>query len=109
NLLIRCEVLGWRRRARSEQQDLFKGVFISEGEVDDLLATISAQEGGAAASETDTLREQAAALCREIAERRLAALAQGTYLPLAHLAHIFCLTPLEEQLILICLAPEFDL
>jgi SpoVK/Ycf46/Vps4 family AAA+-type ATPase len=109
NLLIRCEVLGWRRRARSEQQDLFKGVFISEGEVDDLLAAISAQAGGAEASETDTLREQAAALRREIAERRQAALAQGAYLPLAHLAHIFCLTPLEEQLILICLAPEFDL
>ncbi len=114
NLLIRREVAGWRKRAAGEQSDLFKGVFISEGEVDELLAAISAQAEGAAAGaavtdESDALRAQASALRREITERRQAALAQGVYLPLAQLAHAFALTSLEEQLLLICLAPEFDL
>jgi SpoVK/Ycf46/Vps4 family AAA+-type ATPase len=109
NLLIRREVSAWRRSAGEAQQDLFKGVFISEGEVDELLESISAQARGADAAGADLLREQASVLRRDINERRQATLEQGVYLPLAHLSHAFRLSPFEEQLVLICLAPEIDL
>jgi SpoVK/Ycf46/Vps4 family AAA+-type ATPase len=38
--------------------------------------------------------------------RRTASLDAGVYLPLPYLAHLFHLTPFEEQCLLICLAPE---
>ena len=104
NLLIRREVSGWREPAAQEPQDIFRGVYISEGEIDRLLDAADAP-GGDPAPEFE---ERAGALGEEIAARRAATLEAGTYLPLAHLAHVFSLSPFEERVVFICLAPELD-
>src|SRR6185503_11804395 len=53
--------------------------------------------------------EAAVAVRAELEARRQASLDQGVYLALPRLAGIFGLTRFEEQLILLCLAPEIDL
>jgi SpoVK/Ycf46/Vps4 family AAA+-type ATPase len=85
--------------------DSFRSVFISEDEVVQLLGTDREQDK----DEVEQLRNRAAAMREQIWQRRQAASEQGVYLSLLHLAHIFRLTPFEEDLILICLAPEIDL
>jgi SpoVK/Ycf46/Vps4 family AAA+-type ATPase len=107
DLLIRGEVVRFRQRSREEQMDGFRGVFISESEVDQLLR--AADQEQSPDEELKRLRDQAGTLRDQIRQRRQAASEKGTYLSLAHLAHIFHLSPVEEDLILICLAPEIDL
>lgn len=107
HLLIGREVLRSRKRTRTEQTDMFRGVFISETEVDELL--VAEQDDIPAGEGPELLQRQAAVLREDITERRQASVENGIYLPLAHLAQIFSLTFFEEQVILICLAPEVDL
>lgn len=104
NALISREVANWRQLCHRAQPEMFGGMFISEEEIDGLQHQLRHQP----TEDVDELREQSAALRREISERRRATLEQGTYLPLAHLAHIFALTPAEEQIVLVCLASEID-
>ena len=106
NLLIRAEVARCRWLVSRDRPDSFRGMFISEGEVDQLLGASDQQQGS---GEVEHLRTQADAAHEEIWQRQQAAGGQGVYLSLPHLAQIFRLTPLEKDLILICLAPEIDL
>ena len=53
-------------------------------------------------------REQTAALRREIDERILRSLDENIFLTLPYLGNLFGLTPFEEQVVLIALAPEID-
>ena len=107
HLLIGREVVRSRKRTHTEQTDMFRGVFISETEVDELL--VEANDEIAGRDGLEVLHHQAAVLHEEIRERRHASVENGIYLALAHLAQIFSLTFFEEQVILICLAPEVDL
>jgi SpoVK/Ycf46/Vps4 family AAA+-type ATPase len=107
HLLIRREITRWRQHARSGQPDIFKGVFISEGEVDQLIGEQSNEVENL--DGVEDLQNQAADMREEIRQRRRVTMERGTYLSLPHLAHIFGLTPFEEQLVLLCLAPEIDL
>lgn len=107
HLLIGREVLRWRRRGSTQPADIFKGVFISDGEVDQLLGETPDRQAGD--DEIEALQLRAGALREEIRQRRRVTVEQGTYISLAHLAHLFGLTPFEEELILLALAPEIDL
>src|SRR4051794_29247979 len=107
HLLIRREVTRWRSRALPDQPDIFRGVFISEGEVDQLIGEQSDQ--AVSHDDVEDLQNQASLMRAEIGRRRRATLERGTYLSLPHLAYIFGLTPFEEQVVLIALAPEIDL
>jgi SpoVK/Ycf46/Vps4 family AAA+-type ATPase len=107
NLLIRSAVLEMRMSSPRDQQEIFKGVFISDGEIDQLLSQNSAPEPRQ--SEDGGARAAAAAMRREIAEMRNAAIEGRVYLGLPHLAYLFGLTTFEEQIILIYLAAELDL
>ena len=104
NLLIRREVSRWRQHSAEGAQDIFRGVFISEGEIDELLDA-SAE---ARPDPLQDLEERVAALGEEITTRRAATLEKGIYLPLAHLLHIFSLSEFEERIVFICLAPELE-
>jgi SpoVK/Ycf46/Vps4 family AAA+-type ATPase len=106
-LVIGREVVRSRRRSRAEQTDMLRGVFISEAEVNQLLG--DADDGMAGRDEVEALQHQATVLRSEIRQQRRASVENGVYLSLVHLARIFGLTPFEEQVILICLAPEIDL
>jgi SpoVK/Ycf46/Vps4 family AAA+-type ATPase len=105
NLLIHREVARWRQLSHKDQQEIFRGMFISEGEIEHVMRTMIEPQGGL---EDGEARQRAVDLREEIEQRRRATRERGTYLPLPHLAQTFMLTAAEELIILICLAPEID-
>jgi SpoVK/Ycf46/Vps4 family AAA+-type ATPase len=108
DLLTRREVLRFRQSLPKEQADLFKGMFISDGEIDRLLGEERQTAGEAEDDELASL-DRAAARCRqEIARRKQASLENGAWLTLPRLTNLFGLSSFEEQALLICLAPELD-
>jgi len=56
NLLIRSAVIEMRQSAPRDQQEIFKGVFISDGEIDQLLTLTPT--GAAARDEGDASRHE---------------------------------------------------
>src|SRR2546423_1889609 len=109
DLLLRREVLCTRLPPASEPQ-FFKGVYLSEAEIDGLLGERSSPGGEPQlAALLDELRSAASALRLEIEARQRAALERGVFLALPHLARLFGLTPFETRAAAICLALEADL
>jgi len=109
DLLLRREVLCTRLPPASEPQ-FFKGVYLSEAEIDGLLGEPSSPGGEPQlAALLDELRSAASALRLEIEARQRAALERGVFLALPHLARLFGLTPFETRAAAICLALEADL
>jgi SpoVK/Ycf46/Vps4 family AAA+-type ATPase len=107
DLLLQREVLRWRRGLAKDTHDVFRTVYISDGEIDQLLGDASAS--AADYSRLESVRDAAASSRSIITERRRRNLEAGAYLALPQLAHLFGLTPFEEQVVLICLAAELDL
>ncbi len=112
DLLLNVQIARQRRDPAYANFNEFRGLFISEEEID-LLAD-KAQcipEVGSAEDEpeiqdllaTIEQREQ------EIARKTSLALEQEVYLPLVWLAHLFGLTPFDIDTLLVCVAPELDL
>jgi SpoVK/Ycf46/Vps4 family AAA+-type ATPase len=104
-LMLRREVQRFRRLRPDDQPEPFRGLFINEGEVDRSLD----RQGEPSGDEPDA--EWRSSICerRELIDaRRRASREQGIYLSLPRLAQMFGLTTFEEQLIVICLAPELD-
>jgi SpoVK/Ycf46/Vps4 family AAA+-type ATPase len=109
DLLLRREVLCSRLPPAAEPQ-LFKGVYLSEAEVEQLLGECAAPDAGSAAgAQLEELNAAAAALRLEIDARSQATLESGTFLALPHLARLFGLTPFEAGAVAACLALEADL
>jgi AAA+ superfamily predicted ATPase len=107
-LLIEREIIIGRSGRGPEQGDPFKGLYVSESEVERLI-TVSGRPAAADDADTQSLLEQAAAARRQIDQRRQASLASGVYLALPHLSRVFALMPFEERIVLLALAPEVDL
>jgi len=105
DLLIKAEVARFRDFTTENRPDLFRGIYISDAEIDSLTADSDSRAVDQAASS----RQRAAELQEEIWQRRQATLKKGWPLSLPQLARLFDLTRFEEALILICLAPEIDL
>jgi SpoVK/Ycf46/Vps4 family AAA+-type ATPase len=81
-----------------------RGLYLSEAEVQRLLQPPT----GEVAERARDLLAQAETLDATISQRREASLAAGVPLRLPLLAQLFGLTPWEERLLLMCLAPEVD-
>jgi AAA+ superfamily predicted ATPase len=107
-LLIHREILRGRACYEREQGDPFKGLYVSQNEIERLLSG-SGSEPEVDDSDARMLFDQAAAARRVIDERREASLAAGVHLALSQLARVFALTPFEERILLLALAPEIDL
>jgi ATPase family associated with various cellular activities (AAA) len=110
DLLIRSRV-AHLRRVQSEDEN-FRGLYISEQEVDALLARPLGEpqwlHGGdrGQLADVDTALQE---LSATIAQRRSASLEQGIDLRLDRLARIFRLDAFDVDVLLICLAVEVDL
>lgn len=110
DLRLRLQVLWMRQRNGQHNEDEFRGLYISEEEIDGLVA------GGLAAEEpADQLAPGnsplAVALRRsqaEIASRKTESLASGVSLRLCRLADEFSLSAFELDTLLVCLLPEID-
>ena len=85
----------------------FKGLVVSDTEISELLDGPQ-ERMGPLADHDRRLRQAAADLHREIRERGLAAQRRGVSLFLPRLSELFGLSQLEEQGLVICLAPELD-
>jgi SpoVK/Ycf46/Vps4 family AAA+-type ATPase len=109
DLLIQCEVR--RARARHAADEQFQGLYLSEQEIDEMMARPAglphwAMLDGdpAAAGPAGVL----AAIGGGIARRATESARRNIELRLIELARIFSLTPLDIDIVLVCLAPELD-
>lgn len=110
DLLIRVQV--WRARQLHTGDDLLAGLYISEEEIDALMAEPAGLPRWAADSAPRSRPEVQAALDRieaGLAQFRAESVRQGVDLRLEALARLFQLTPFEVDTLLVCLAPELDL
>ena len=108
DLLLRREVLRWRRGLPKQSQDIFKTVYITDDEIDQLLGD-TADATAADYSQLEAIEAAVVAVRAEIEQRKQASLEKGIYLSLPQLTKLFHLTPGEEQMVMICFAPEFEL
>src|SRR4051794_13935979 len=92
DLLIKAEVTRFRDFTTENRPDLFRGIYISDAEIDSLTADRDSRAVDQAASS----RKRAAELQEEIWQRRQATLKKGRPLSLPQLARIFDLTRFEE-------------
>jgi SpoVK/Ycf46/Vps4 family AAA+-type ATPase len=105
DLLIQQRVLAFRQQRQAIQgMAAAKGVYISHDEVDALLGQEATSDPEPCVvtelhHQRETLQSAMHARIRESAER-------GIFLALPSLAHLFALSPLELQTVMVCLAPE---
>jgi hypothetical protein len=88
DLRLRLAVDAFRDQLAEKARDPFRGLYITEGDVDELLASVPAAE---------------------LATRLLSGPAAETAPRMKQLAHLFQLSPFEQEALLICLAPDLDL
>ena len=115
DLLVRMRVLQLRQ-VDAHPDDEFRGLYVSEEEVDALLTTPAGTPPWALAEKPPSpspqiapLRQVLARLTAQIATRTEASLQAGVELRLERVASLFSLSPRERDALLVCLAPEVDL
>jgi ATP-dependent 26S proteasome regulatory subunit len=112
DLKLRSRVLQLRSQYNRSADQEFRGVYISEEDMDDILTTPACfrkttSRSNDAASEP--LEENLRQVELEIKKIKAGGLQQGVTLRLEQLRQMFCLTPFELDALLICLVPEVDL
>jgi SpoVK/Ycf46/Vps4 family AAA+-type ATPase len=104
DLLIQLQVL--KIRHKKEVVDGFQGLYVSEDEINTILDdTYPANDED---QHIQTIIELIAELEQELEAKKVESLRRGITLNLPQLANIFGLTPLEIDVVLICMAPELD-
>jgi SpoVK/Ycf46/Vps4 family AAA+-type ATPase len=101
--LLQAEILRARSSPEVGRQELFRGMYISDREVDRLL-----REEPESDTRVGTLRETARALRTGIDARIAASIEEGVALALPHLSALFGLTAFETRVLLAAIAPEVD-
>jgi AAA+ superfamily predicted ATPase len=114
DLKLRLQVLEAHSRDKFWNGDELRGLYISEEEASNLTAAglTCEQDGIPSALENpdyQSLREDLAQLERQIDERKAESLRQGRELRLELLGDRFALTPVDKDILLLCLLPELDL
>lgn len=111
DLLVRVQV--WRARQLHAGDNEFSPYYIAEGEVDALLEQAVGRPLWADMPLPDGKAQEVAAILAQqadaIAARTAVAESHGIDLRLPRLSRLFDLTPLEQDILLISLAPEIDL
>jgi len=107
DLRIRLRIERWRQRASHGGEDEFRGLYISEEEIDSLIAA------GPAPAETPNpndppLANALAKLEHEIAGKKARSIERGVPLRLHRITGEFGLNEFETDALLICLLPEID-
>jgi len=117
DLLLYIQALQSRKQQQQEYEftaiasaawDEFRGLVLSEEEIDNLLSENISERRHASALDISDLVEALEKMRAQIKEKRKVSIEQGVYLSLPHLSYLFQLTPFEEQIVLFCLAPELD-
>jgi hypothetical protein len=106
-LLVRHAVLNERKEHGRGPDDPFKGLYISDHEVERLVAAAGHGEAGDDDS-FGVLLDEAVAMRHDIDARRQSSAVCGVNLALPHLARVFSLRALEEHIVLLALAGEIE-
>jgi SpoVK/Ycf46/Vps4 family AAA+-type ATPase len=113
-LAVRREVVRFRLAVGPRADDDLRGLYISDEEVDGLLSgeirasqLLDAPRVGGDILQEFSRGEQG--ILDQIASLEKQAAAQGIEVRLSRLAELFRLSPLEREVVVICLAPEIDL
>jgi len=113
--MIQQQVIRFRQQRHSATQDDFRGLYISENEIDNLISHLI--ETNASPKQTSsTPIDMAMSGCaddirkleNEILDRKNKAKINGTELRLEYLKHAFCLSSIDVDILLIGLLPELD-
>jgi SpoVK/Ycf46/Vps4 family AAA+-type ATPase len=107
DVLIRRQV--WWTRHTQGPEDEFRGLYISEREIDALVTPPPAQLDPQAASHLAEFQHALEQHCAEIAQRKAVSEQAGLVLRLERLRLLFGLTSFDIDTVLLCLAPEIDL
>ncbi len=102
--LVHLEIQRFRKSGSDDNSNEFKGLLITEEEVNSLLKKDPIND-----LESQKILNYIEGLKRQIANRTQATLTQKIYLPLYRLTYLFHLDPFEKDVLLIALAPELDL
>ena len=109
--LRRIDLLIQRAVVRSRQSQLsddeFRGLYITEAEVDALLTQPIGQAASTVPDDSSSLAHSE--VTREIAGRKAESVRHGVELRLEDARRLFALTDFDVDALLICLAPELDL
>lgn len=110
DLQLHREVLLSRRQQKHEQETGLQALFVSDAEIDRFLKTTDSENAvEKIPAEVEALTQTAHDRRLQIEARKQATAEAGMSLALPHLARLFGLTPAEEMVILVCLAPEAEL
>lgn len=108
DLLLNAQVARQRLDPAYAGFNEFRGLFITEAEVDQALADKPQKPQAADQTEAETLANAARRLETGIAHKA-AEREPGVELPLLRVADLFQLSPFDLDALLLCLAPELDL
>ena len=104
DLLLADAIADFRHQRDQTVPQEFQGFYLSDAEIDRLV-----NRGNQPETALDTETRQKAAHCYEILQQRIAAsLEAGLWLRLPHISKTFGLSPFEQDLLLLALAPEID-
>ncbi len=106
DMRIQAQVVRFRSRQIKDLPGQFRGLAVSDSEVDHLLRGVSAEP-----THTPQLNELSGAITQfeaHITDRVTQSIGYGVYLPLYVLARAFGLSNFERQCVVICLAAELD-
>ncbi|HWR26449.1 MAG TPA: AAA family ATPase [candidate division Zixibacteria bacterium] len=95
------------RKESSDDMDNFRGLYISEKEVDVILQTLPNKSNDTVYSDKEL--ERIEKIREEISRKKVESLKQGKELRLHLLSGLFHLQPFEIDALLVCLASELDL
>ncbi len=113
DLLIHHQIKLMREGRQNNTPEEYRGLFISEEEVDEFLkGEVNFDKAGTSSSDKHSnvgLINYLQALQTHILQKVTATSEKGVYLPLFRLAHLFHLNPFEIDCLLICLAHELEL
>lgn len=104
DLLLADAIARFRHQRDQTVPQEFQGFYLSDAEIDQLVA-----RGNLPEPMSDTETRQKAAYCYKVLQQRVAASVEaGLWLRLPHISKSFGLSPFEQDLLLLALAPEID-
>ncbi|MFC1944174.1 AAA family ATPase [Chloroflexota bacterium] len=109
DLRLRFEIMRMRQRNGDHEEDKFRGLYVSENEIDDFVS-LSTCCWGRNSSGLNSMPQAIALkqLEEEISLKKSVSLNTGVVLRLSELANMFNLSDFELDILLICLLPEID-
>jgi AAA+ superfamily predicted ATPase len=112
-LKVQLRLVSMRQDNRQSEENGFKGLYISEKQIDAVISNLHYQQEGQPSwpenSPIATLAESLKQYEEDLAERKKASLCHGLTFRLDELERLFGLSAFELDILLVCLLPELDL